>query len=50
MLHCLRRSILFVPLLVLGIGCTKRIDPVQSVDIRDANLREAGEKPAIICQ
>lgn len=47
MLHFLRRSLLFVLLLALGIvwiGCTKRIDPVQPVNIPDANLRAVIER------
>ena len=53
MLHFLRRSTLFFMLLALAvawIGCTKRIPPVQMVNIPDANLRTAIEdalhKPA----
>ena len=47
MLHFLRRSILFVLLLALAtiwIGCTKRIDPVQPINIPDANLRAVIER------
>ena len=53
MLHCLRRSTLFIMLLTLGIawsGCAKGITSVQPVNIPDANLRTAIEdalhKPA----
>ena len=53
MLHFLRRSTLFIMLLVLGIawiGCTNKTPPVQAVNIPDANLRavieRALDKPA----